>query len=217
VRSSRLARRAVVGGRVHVGDRQQLRIADAHGSVVQQRRLVEERRAALVQQERRAQPVLADQPGALRSQRRAVGRDEGLPEAAHDGDDGIGAGVEGPQDTSYEGGVQEGQVGRADEGGAGPAARGCSETDREPLQRAEPLDGVVEHLHRGRERWQRGARCAHDEHRPVDHASEHAGGAPQQRRAVPLERRLAGAHAPGAPAGEDDPGGCCHGRSVRRS
>jgi hypothetical protein len=123
-----------------------------------------------------------------------VGGGEWLAEAARDReDDVVGERGQHPPDV---GGVQERQVGRADERGLGPVLDG-GQPGRQPLHGPEPFHRVFDDLDPGRQLGKFLPWRGHDHHRAVDGPGDHGGRPVQQRRAVPFQRGLRRTHSRG--------------------
>ena len=201
----------VVGGRVDVEYRVQVRVERRQHPVLPQRVIIQTRHNALLEEEGGPQPVLLDQSfGGLR-ERDAVRGCQGLPVAARYRQRDVRAFPLG-QDAKHppdEGRVQERHVGGADERGIGaPAERG--EPGGDPLHRALALPGVVDHHGALRQIRQILAVGPHHDDRPLGRARHDADRPAQQRRPVPLQRRLRRAHPRGPAAGQHHTRGTRH-------
>jgi hypothetical protein len=132
-----------------------------------------------------------------------------MREPAHVREDHVGVVVQRSQHAPDEARVQQRHVGGGHVGGVRPVPDG-GQAGRHALQRPAPLAGVLHDLDALWQHRQLLAGRADDDHGPVDRAIHDADDAAQQRRAVPLQCGLGGAHSRGATAGKDDACGVHH-------
>ena len=209
--------RAVVVGGVDIEHGVQLGVGTGQPGVSEQRGLVKPAHVDFLEKVRGAHPLRLDQ---LLDPRREVGAVAGghrLPVAADNGQHHVrgclrltrrGCGVEPAEHCGHEGRVQEGQVGGADEGHGGVPGRG-GQSDSQALHRPPAFLRVGVDQHLRVEGGQLLSRGTHDDHRTVDRATDDARYVAQQGRAVPLKRRLGGAHPRRAAPGKHDTGRWC--------
>ena len=197
-----VAGRAVLVGLVHVEHRVEVRVERAQRGG---RRAGHRRRAAACGSGRRASRACAARPPP--AARRAAPAPCGRRPRAAGGARGRAAGRRRSRRRAA-----RARAGRTR--GAGTAGRSSrrtrrgravgngAEPDGDALHRPEPLHRVVNGLDAGRQRREVLSRRADHHDRTVDRAGEDARRAPQERGAVPLQRRLGLAHPRRAPAHE---------------
>src|SRR5690349_2013224 len=187
---------------VDVLHRVERRVGRGHRGIGEQHGVVRLHRAAVLQQHAGPQVALGDLRLDQSGQRGPVPRREWLPIPTHGRQHQVHGGIVEPADDGPDvRGVQERQVGRADERRAGPVPhRGQSR--RHALHRPEPLDRVLRGVDALGQVGQLLPGSPYHDDRPVDRAGHHGGRAEQQRRTVPLQPRLGLAHTRRRAAGE---------------
>ena len=202
------ARRLVVGRLVEVEHGVQVGVERRQRRIGKQRVGVQAAHTARLEQERGPHPVLGDESLDDVGELGPVEGRQRMAEAADLRQHHIDVVVERGEHAVDEARVQQRHVRGRGVGGRRALADG-GQPCGQPLERAAALARIVDQLDPFGQLGQRLPRSAHHDDRAVDRTPHDADDAPQQRRAMPLQRGLGRAHPRRAPTGEHD---ACHPR-----